>query len=1336
MKILALFSILFVLTGVSISEIQAQNPSGGRVTQTAQLATLSREAKQLRIQNYQKALALARLHKWTLVQVLPDGTYVSLQGVTENNQPIYYSTDSNTRAAATTRTNQLWTGGTLGLNLRGNTPVVSGKMGVWDGGRVYELHRELLGRVTQRDNSSTTSNHATHVAGTMIASGVNPLVRGMAYEYQNLQAFDYNDDESEMAANAANLLISNHSYGTVSGWYNDGSGWTWFGDTRMSETEDYKFGFYSTDTQKWDNICFNAPYYLPVKSAGNNRAYNGPSVGQSFLRRTASGSTEFVSSRPAEMSSNDGYDIISTYGTAKNILTVGAVYAIPDGYSSPADVLLSNFSSWGPTDDGRIKPDLVANGVDLLSSWSTSSNAYSTISGTSMATPNVSGSLLLLQEYYYQKNNVFMRSATLKGLAIHTTDEAGPTAGPDYRFGWGLLNTEKAARVIKNSGNTHQIIEQNLAENETFTLNLIASGQESLIATLCWTDPAATPRSLIPANLNNRTPLLINDLDIRVISSDSIYMPWTLNPNLPANAAVTADNIRDNVEQICIANTIPGKTYTIRISYKGVLQNKTQAYSLIISGIGGKEYCTSQPQSEANGFITSVTFGSIQSTSIVGACATYTDFTRLSATVTSGQTLPLTVSVGSCGTPVSQIVKVYIDWNNDGDFDDVHEGVATSGLLTGTASFQIPVTIPSGISGGTAVRMRLVSVETSTAADIKPCGSYGKGETEDYTLYFASPVTDVGISSIVSDEQQSFCLNSPPSVVVKVKNYATKKTKGISVTVSIAFRNSTLASVNKVITTDILPQSEATLTFANLFVPAVSGQYTITASTSLLGDQDAGNNIRVIARTLQVVEPPMASATVCAGVNRLFARSLPGTVYWYDSQSGGKVIATGHSPVFKGTFSGSSVYVGLNDFSGSLGAVSKTVFGGGTYGNAFASLPVLEASVPLVLEKARLYIGSAGKITFTLQNEVGMVVSSTSLDVTPTRNTSVPAMLNGQYVDDPNDMGRVYDLNLLIPQAGTYRLSVSCENGATLFRSHTNVSGYPFEIANVIRLNGVLTATSMIQTEYDYLYDIKVKAFGCPSPRIQVPVQIIDSPAPTATISGSATICEGSATPVSIALTGTPPWTMTYIFNNEPVIVRDITTSPYVIQASQPGTYTIYALSDSKSCPVSDIQGSATISFYPTPTAFMQTEGYTLTANAGLGYRWFLNGTPLDTASQRTLVAYRRGRYSVEVTSQDGCKARSEEVIMTDANTEDLLTGGWLAVFPNPTTDKLQVYLGQAHQVTKVYVLNTLGKSVFQHSVVSREESVVIEMTSLAAGTYVVVIEGASQQKRYKIIKL
>jgi hypothetical protein len=81
------------------------------------------------------------------------------------------------------------------------------------------------GRVVQEDaaeGDTVLSDHSTHVSGTLIATGVNPVAKGMSNGAQLLQAYDYNNDAAEMMKAAANgLLISNHSYGTVAGWEPD-----------------------------------------------------------------------------------------------------------------------------------------------------------------------------------------------------------------------------------------------------------------------------------------------------------------------------------------------------------------------------------------------------------------------------------------------------------------------------------------------------------------------------------------------------------------------------------------------------------------------------------------------------------------------------------------------------------------------------------------------------------------------------------------------------------------------------------------------------------------------------------------------------------------------------------------------------------------------------------------------------------------------------------------------------------------------------------------------------------------------------------------------------------
>jgi len=87
------------------------------------------------------------------------------------------------------------------------------------------------------------------------------------------------------------------------------------------------------------------------------------------------------------------------------------------------------------------------------------------------------------------------------------------------------------------------------------------------------------------ANVNNRLPKLVNDLDVRVSDGSTTAHPWTLDPNQPNQSASTGDNIRDNVEQIFITNPIPGQTYTITVTHKGQLKYSAQPFSLIVSGL-------------------------------------------------------------------------------------------------------------------------------------------------------------------------------------------------------------------------------------------------------------------------------------------------------------------------------------------------------------------------------------------------------------------------------------------------------------------------------------------------------------------------------------------------------------------------------------------------------------------------------------------------------------------------------------------------------------------------------------------------------------------------------
>jgi len=503
----------------------------------------------------------------------------------ENGMPIYYTTN-NLGGAHTISTSKVWPGGSAGLSLDGSGQV----LGIWDGGGVRGTHQEMTGRVSHPDGSNTSiDDHATHVAGTMIATGVVGSAQGMANQ-ADLVSFDWNNDLSEMAVQAGSgLQASNHSYGSVAGWeYGTWAGspaaWYWWGYTYLSGTIDYKFGFYDSKAKAWDELAENAPNYLIVKSAGNHR--NDAHTGQHYIW---DGSAWVISNvvRPPD-GGVTGFDCIPTAGVAKNILTVGAVEEIANGYNQPADVLMSSFSSWGPADDGRIKPDLVAKGVSVYSTESGNDSDYGTMSGTSMASPMVTGSIALLNQHYQNTHSAIMRSATMKALLIHTADEAGTTEGPDYKFGWGLMNTESAAEVISDDAaeETLHIREMSLDEDEIIELRIWPTGNEPLKATLAWTDPAGTPTTI---SLNPQDLMLVNDLDMRIIEvrSQSLFSPYMLDPQTPDAAATKGVNFRDNVEQIFVSSLPQAECplYLLQIKHKGQLQNGSQDFSLIITGI-------------------------------------------------------------------------------------------------------------------------------------------------------------------------------------------------------------------------------------------------------------------------------------------------------------------------------------------------------------------------------------------------------------------------------------------------------------------------------------------------------------------------------------------------------------------------------------------------------------------------------------------------------------------------------------------------------------------------------------------------------------------------------
>jgi hypothetical protein len=1051
------------------------------------LDAISAKAKAENQLSKQKALSLAQKRGWTVRRRTKSGGVVALQGVNKNGFPIYLITHDNVISAATTNTNAVQPGGSLGLNLSGSSSFLNGKLAIWDGGWVYSGHQEFAGKTITLKGNSSTIDHATHVAGTMLAKGVYPPAKGMAFNAATLTSYSFDNDVSDMSAEASGLLLSNHSYGDEAGWVFDDlyNRWEWFG--LPGDSVDYTFGFYAERTQQWDQIAYNAPYYLIVESAGNARGSTGPAVGQDYYGYKSATNQTFVDkgARPANISSNDGYDCISTTGNAKNILTIGAINPLPNGPANSGSISSAYFSSWGPTDDGRVKPDLVANGVNVLSCGAGSSTSYITLSGTSQASPNVTGSLYLLQEYYAQKNGgKFMRAATLKGLACHTAFDAG-NPGPDYIYGWGLLNTKTAAQAITNNGTTSLINEKTLSQGQTQTYNVVASGNGPLVATISWTDPPGDTTAT--GVINDRTPKLINDLDIRVSDGTTTFLPWVLDPGHPSFSATKGDNFRDNIEQVYIAGAVPGRSYTITVSHKGTLRSGSQDYSVIVTGIGGAAYCASGPLSTADSRINNVTLSNLNNTPPAG-CTTYSDYTNMTVQLEQNKTYPLSLTLGTCGGNFDKVAKVYIDWNGDGIFE-ANELVTTSTVINGTGTYTTNITVPGTVIPGNLSLMRVVLTETADTSVIKPCGSYAKGETQDYRVQFTQTAIDVGAVAIVSPSSGGNCSGMTP-VTVTLKNFGSQAISAIPVTVTIKAADGTATTLNQSYAPPLQPAAQDNLTFNSTFNITPGATYVITAATTLSTDPVPGNNR--VTDTVVIANSPVPtglSAMYCnTSKTYLLSGTGDGELLWYQNSNDAIPFAYGASTTTSQAPVNNTYYVGLNDFNGTVGPANKSAFSAGGY-NQFTPAVNVFTRIPLMIQSARLYIGNSGQITFSVADSTGEVVSSNTINAVAT--SSNPQ--SGAQVDDPNDQGQVYDLNLLLPGPGHYTINISYDQNATIYRSNGGVSGYPFKIGDVFSITGN-NATSASDTAYYknfyyYFYNMVVSSPGCNSAsRVAVPV--------------------------------------------------------------------------------------------------------------------------------------------------------------------------------------------------------------------------------------------------------
>ncbi|MBI1178783.1 S8 family serine peptidase [bacterium] len=471
-------------------------------------------------------------------------------------------------------------------------------VGLWDGSPPATNHAEFnnggIARLIYIDDTGSYTNerpHATEMAGTIEAAGIMTDAEGVA-STATILASDNDDDTTEMGNTSVTngLRLSNHSYGTAMGWDNTGTYRIWYG--LPNSYYDENFGAYVTRSAALDDLAYMHKGYLSVWSAGNDRDdgnYSG-----TYHYHTDGAYTN--DSHAADQDYYGGYRTVTPEGAAKNVITVGSINDLTNGWQGASGVTNSPFSDRGPTRDGRTKPDLVAGGESVFSASADASgnDSYASVTGTSPAAAAVTGAIALIRERFAEAGNPDPSAALVKTVIMATGHDAGPV-GPDYQFGpGGVMDTSQAVDLILTNkyfynaagGLLKSVIYEGVLTNGTtmnFTIN--KNPGSTVNAMLGWTDPAG----YVAAGISNL--MLVNDLDVKIIQGSTTNYSYALDPSNPTAAATPTGNFRDNVELNVWTNTTTSGQLTVQVSHKGTLKDAgylgnttNQDFVLVVTG--------------------------------------------------------------------------------------------------------------------------------------------------------------------------------------------------------------------------------------------------------------------------------------------------------------------------------------------------------------------------------------------------------------------------------------------------------------------------------------------------------------------------------------------------------------------------------------------------------------------------------------------------------------------------------------------------------------------------------------------------------------------------------
>lgn len=1134
-------------------------------------------------------------------------------------------------------------------------------IGIWDGGQINLNHLDFspAGRVTIV-RAGAVSDHATHVAGTITGKGlVNPVARGMAPNAK-LFSWDFNTNiPSEMATEipGRNLLVSSHSYGST-------------GTPACSLTD--PLGTYSTTSRNTDVNLNNNVSHLHVHSAGNS----GGACAGGFMTITGSGKS------------------------AKNNLVVSNVTTTE---------AISGSSSRGPVHDGRIKPEISAMGTNVFSTW-IPNNAYSTISGTSMATPGVSGTSALLHQRYQQLNgNSNAPSHLIKNIMCNASEDIG-LAGPDYTFGYGRMNALSSVEILEQ--NRYAVNTVTAGANNDISLT-VPAGAVKLRVMLTWNDPAA---------LANAATALVNDLDLTVVNGATTTLPWIVNKNTPSAAATRGVDNYSNIEQVTIDNPAAG-TYTLRVTGTSIPTGPNQAYS--ITWIVDQQYIkVLYPNGGEN----------LNPGTASGANIQYITWDK--AGITGTQTVEYSVDNGANWTTLSTTVPANVTrlaWN---PIPSVSTSTAlvrvSSGATTdiSDATFNIlgtppPMTAVSSCTAGD-VNLNWTAVANATHYDIYrldlATGNYTliapnvtgtsytvTGLTVGSTVAFSHVaknnttgtvsqrsnavsivVTAGGVGATGSITGQATICGTPSGVPYSISAVTGATTYTWTVPAGVTILSGQGTTSITVGYSGSSVNGNITVTAASAACQSNTSTLAITLTGSTIAAPVSGGNQSVVHCTANPMPTLTATATVAAGQ----------TLVWYDQPANGVVVVNPSLSSYGSvTYYAAAVDNNSNCASTTRTAVSLTI--------TASTAPTITANGPLTFcQGGSVQLTASAGASYLWSN--GATTQSTTVSTGGTYNVTVT---QGACANVASIIVTVNPLPVItVTAAGPLTF---CQGGSVQLTA-TAGNAYTWS-------NGATTQSITVNTAGNYSVTVNQ---GNSCVNTSNPVTVAINPLPTAAITagGPLSFCQGGSVQLTASAASSYAWS------------NGATTQS--ITANTTGAYAV-TITDANGC--SGVSATTQVTANALPTVSLSAAPYTrlfpgltttLTANAtnAATYAWYKNGSllPAATAATLTVGIDDLGDYSVIVTAVGGCSNNSSIVSIADSAATRLF------VYPNPNNGQFQVsYYNQPNAKQTLTIYDSKGARAFSktYDLAATYQRMQVDMRRNRGGVYSIILTDPKGKK-------